>query len=151
MKTRRCGFTLIELMIVVAIIAFLSMIAVPRFTKFLAKAKRAEAYMNLGSIYTALKAHWAEHGSYSSVLNGMGGIGWQSEGVHYYTYGFPGQAGQNYFVGKRGGPIETLAQAKADKNSFVVVATGYINDDKKPDVLTINEKNEIAIVQDSIN
>ena len=51
MKKR--GFTLIELMIVVAIIAFLAIVSVPSFMKFLAKAKRAEAYMNLSSIYGA--------------------------------------------------------------------------------------------------
>ena len=56
------GFTLIELMIVVAIIAFLSMVAVPSFMRFLAKSKRAEAYVNLHSIYAAQKAFWAENG-----------------------------------------------------------------------------------------
>lgn len=148
---KRSGFTLIELMIVVAIVAFLSMIAVPRFTKFLAKAKRAEAYMNLGSIYTALKIHWAENNTYTNILHGKGGIGWEPEGTHYYTYGFAGQPGKNYFAGKVGGSIDTLAQAKADKNSFVVVATGYINGEGKADVLTVNEKNEIKVVQDSLN
>ncbi len=44
---KRTGFTLVELMVVVAIIGFLAMIAVPNFMRFLAKAKRAEAYMNL--------------------------------------------------------------------------------------------------------
>ena len=61
MKRFGRGFTLIELMIVVAIIAFLSIIAVPNFFKFLAKAKRSEAYMNLSSIYTAQKT--AQHDS----------------------------------------------------------------------------------------
>ena len=37
---KREGFTLVELMIVVAIIAFLAMVSVPSFTRFLAKAKR---------------------------------------------------------------------------------------------------------------
>ena len=51
----RNGFSLIELMVVVAIMAFLAMIAVPNFNRFLAKAKRAEAYMNLNSIYVTEK------------------------------------------------------------------------------------------------
>src|SRR5437016_4874696 len=99
------GFTIIELMIVVAIIAFLSMVAVPTFTKFLAKAKRAEAYMNLSSIYAAQKAYWAEHGTYSDVLSGDGGIGWQPEGNINYTYGFAGSEGRNYFTGKLNTPM----------------------------------------------
>src|SRR3989344_4330102 len=99
---KRSGFTLIELMLVVAIIAFLAMVSVPTFTRFLAKAKRAEAYMNLNSIYAAQKAHWAERGSYSDVLNGEGGVGWKPEGYKggganenfYYTYGFGGSEGR---------------------------------------------------------
>ncbi|MGB8367422.1 MAG: prepilin-type N-terminal cleavage/methylation domain-containing protein [Candidatus Babeliales bacterium] len=49
------GFSLIELMVVIAIIGFLAMVGIPSFVKFLAKAKRAEAYMNLSSIYAAQK------------------------------------------------------------------------------------------------
>lgn len=147
---KKIGFTLIELMIVVAIVALLSMMAVPRFSKFLAKAKRTEAYMNLGSIYTALKSHWAQTGNYSSILSGPGGIGWQPEGSHYYTYGFAGQSGKNYFEGSLGGPTSALAHSRADKNGFVVVATAYIADEGKVDILTIDDKNKITIVEDGI-
>ena len=103
------GFTLIELMIVVAIIAFLAMIAIPNFLRYVAKAKRSEVYLNLGAIYTAQKAYWAEHGRYSDVLHGEGGIGWKPEGYRgggkqekfYYTYGFAGGTeGKNHFTGK---------------------------------------------------
>ncbi len=40
---KKSAFSLIELMIVVAIIAFLAMVSVPTFMRFLAKATRAEA------------------------------------------------------------------------------------------------------------
>ena len=46
------GFTLIELMIVVAIIGILAAIAIPNFLKFQAKSKMSEAKTNLGAIYT---------------------------------------------------------------------------------------------------
>lgn len=144
------GFTIIELMIVVAIIAFLSMVAVPTFTKFLAKAKRAEAYMNLSSIYAAQKAHWAEHGKYSDVLSGEGGIGWQPEGSINYTYGFPGAAGRNNFVGKLNTPMSGAGNPHADAQSFVAVAIGDIDGDGQPDVLTVDQNNNIVIVQDDL-
>jgi len=153
------GFTLVELMIVVAIIAFLAVIAVPSFTKFLAKAKRSEAYMNLSSIYTAQKAYWAENGHYSKDLSGSGGLGWKPEGYtsggknekFYYTYGFGGGSeGKNHFTGKLETSHTHLGMTKADKNSFVAGAVGDIDGDGKPDVITIDQHGNIKIVEDDL-
>ena len=135
---KKFGFSLIELMVVVAIMAFLAMIAVPNFNRFLAKAKRAEAYMNLNSIYAAEKAYFVEHGTYSDVLTG-GGIGWKPEGKPYYSYGFTGVEGRNNFIGKSGGQIQN---SRADKTGFIAIAAS----DK--DILSIDENNNIVIVQD---
>src|SRR5579872_3086543 len=126
------GFSLIELMVVVAIIGFLAMVAVPSFTGFLAKAKRSEAYMNLHAMYAAQKAYWAEHGTYSNTLLGHEGVGWKPEGYHgggkdekfYYTYGFGGSEGKNYFTGKLGTVSSHLGSAYADANGFLIVAAG---------------------------
>lgn len=156
---KKSGFTLLELMIVVAIIAFLAMIAMPNLMHFLAKAKRAEAYMNLHSIYAAEKAYFAEKGAYSPVLSGQGGIGWKPEGYKgggkqekfHYTYGFPGSEGKNFFTGKLETPASHLSRGKADKTGFVAVATGYINGQSKPDVITIDQDNTISIVEDALN
>ena len=156
---KKSGFTLIELMIVVAIIAFLAMVSVPTFSRFLAKAKRAEAYMNLSSIYAAQKAYHAEHGTYSDVLNGQGGAGWKPEGYKgggknenfYYTYGFNGAEGRNFFTGRLETSSSHLGQASAGKDSFVAVAAGDIMGSGKPDVLTVDENNRITIVQDGLN
>jgi type IV pilus assembly protein PilA len=145
---KRSGFSLIELMVVVAIIAFLAMIAVPNFNRFLAKAKRAEAYMNLSSIYAAEKAYYAEHGKYSDVLTGEGGIGWKPEGKTYYTYGFAGADGRNHFVGKLG--ASQLQGSRADKNGFVAVAAGDIDGDGDVDVITVDENNNVVIVHDDL-
>jgi len=155
---KRHGFTLVELMIVVAIMAFLAMIAVPNFMRFLAKAKRAEAYMNLHTIYAAQKAHFAETGTYSPILNGQGGIGWKPEGYKgggrnerfNYTYGFPGAEGKSFFTGKLETPASYLGRGKADKNGFVVVAACFINGTHKADVITVDQDNTISIVEDAL-
>ncbi len=143
------GFTLIELMIVVAIIAFLAVVAIPNFLGYVSKAKRSEVYLNLGSIYMAEKAYWAEHGTYSNILTSEG-IGWKPEGQTNYTYGFPGTEGINYVSGKLGGQASDLSLANAGKDTFIVAAVADIDGDGQPDVITINEKREINILQDDL-
>ena len=49
------GFTLIELMIVVAIIGILAAIAIPNFVRFQARARQSEASTNLKSLFTGLR------------------------------------------------------------------------------------------------
>jgi len=153
------GFTLIELMIVVAIICFLSVIAVPNFFKFLAKAKRSEAYMNLGSIYTAQKAYWAENGTYSTKLSGKDSIGWKPQGYtsggkkekFYYTYGFGrGSEGSSYFTGKKETSHTYLNMTMADNESFIAGAVCDIDGDGKPDVITIDHNGKIEIVENDL-
>ena len=79
------GFSLIELMIVVAIIGILSSIAIPNFRNFQVKSRRAEAATNLKSLTTANAAYYAENEGYTSSLDR---IGWQPEGKPRYTYGW---------------------------------------------------------------
>ena len=156
---KKAGFSLIELMIVVAIIAFLAMVSVPTFQKFLAKAKRAEAYMNLSSIYAAQKAYWAEQGKYTDALSGHNGAGWQPEGYKgggsgenfYYTYGFPGTEGRNYFTGKLQTSSSHLSSARAGANEFVAIAAGDILGNGKVDIIAVDHNNRITVLQDALS
>ena len=61
---RAQAFTLIELMIVVAIIGILAAIAIPNFGKFQCKSKQTEAKSNLKLIQVAEEAYRAENDSY---------------------------------------------------------------------------------------
>jgi len=56
-KTHR-GFTLIELMIVVAIIAILSAIAIPAYTAYVARSKLTEAFSGLSSMSVAAQQYY---------------------------------------------------------------------------------------------
>ena len=58
------GFTMVELMIVVAIVGILAAIAVPEFTQMQLKAKRAEVPVNVEGITTAHLAYDAAHDRY---------------------------------------------------------------------------------------
>ena len=57
-QATEAGFTLVELMIVVAIIGVLSAVAVPNFKKYQAKAKTSEAKIQLAAAYTAEQAFY---------------------------------------------------------------------------------------------
>ena len=63
-RNNQKGFTLIELMIVVAIIGILAAIAIPNFTNYQMKAKTAEAKTNLGAIRTSQEAYMAENDTF---------------------------------------------------------------------------------------
>jgi len=85
MVRRVRGFTLIELMIVVAIIGILAAIAIPNFLKFQCKSKQSEAKTNLSGIFTAEKAFFGEYTSYSTDLMS---VNWKPDGAPAYLYGF---------------------------------------------------------------
>ncbi|MBJ93314.1 MAG: dolichyl-phosphate-mannose--protein mannosyltransferase [Rickettsiales bacterium] len=67
MLRNRKGFTLIELMIVVAIIGILAAIAIPNFISMQLRAKRAELPTNLDGIRTAEKAYHAEWDQFTNA------------------------------------------------------------------------------------
>jgi type IV pilus assembly protein PilA len=99
------GFTLIELMIVVAIIGILAAIAIPNFRSFQLRSKRAELPTNLRSIKIAQMAYHAENAGFVALPQTPVGpvsstkqdwpmpspaafvsIGWQPSGSLYGQY-----------------------------------------------------------------
>ena len=64
LKTKLVGFSLLELMVVVAILGILATVAVPRFNIFRARSRQAEAKSNLGVIFTLQESFNIEHEKY---------------------------------------------------------------------------------------
>lgn len=101
----RRGFTLVELLIVVAIIGVLSTIGIPTFRKMIQKSRQAEAKTMLGGLYTSEAAFYAEWGLYGGNLRGIGfdvdGLDYSSNHGRYpgtYHVGFPESGACNVYI-----------------------------------------------------
>lgn len=82
-KSQVGGFTLIELMIVVAIIGLLAAIAFPNFLNYQCKARQSEAKYSLGIILTSQESYLAEYDMYASTL---GSISFSQKPAAKYSY-----------------------------------------------------------------
>src|SRR2546428_7639290 len=100
------GFTLIELMIVVAIIGILAAIAIPNFIKFQARSKQSESKSNLKAAYTAEKAYYQEKDTYSNLIFA---VGFSPERSNRYSYDLGGGAFTD-----RSASVETFSTAKTE-------------------------------------
>src|SRR5438093_8324734 len=81
-------FTLIALMIVVAIIGILAALAIPNFMSYQAKAKQSEAKVGLGGIFTAATAYFASNGTYT--VSSPSELDYAPAGSPVYTFNYGG-------------------------------------------------------------
>lgn len=90
------GFTLIEIMIVVALIAILAAIAIPSYVGIQKRAARSEARANLEAIALALEGQMAENNNYGTA------------GTNYW-YICGGTCVKSTFAGYTAAPLATIA------------------------------------------
>ena len=146
------GFTLIELMIVVAIIGILAAIAIPNFLRFQAKSKQSEAKTNLGGIFTAQTSWFAEN----NVFADLDQISWAPVGssVRYkYTMGTAA-----FDLGLASVVIVPADWAGADPGivnaaplfGFTAGAQGNIDTDARNDAWTMNEARTLVNRTDDV-
>lgn len=72
------GFSLIELMIVVAIIAILAMVAYPSYQDYVRRAARAEARAAILNMAQLQERNFSDRGAYVAVSSGALTDGWQN-------------------------------------------------------------------------
>jgi len=94
------GFTLIELMIVVAIVAILAAIALPSYQEQVRKSRRAQARSDLAEIVQGLERSFTVNRSYASTVYSLpfNHSPREAAGSGFYTLSFASQTATTYKV-----------------------------------------------------
>jgi type IV pilus assembly protein PilA len=154
------GFTLIELMIVVAIIGILAAIAIPNFLTYQAKAKQSEAKVALGAIFTSETAMFAESpvGATGYSASNIAQLGYAPAGTPKYTYWVPTTAaGTSTMVSPNNISVplllsgcdravtpSTVTAVGGDLAGFTAGAKGQIDSDATCDEWHINDARSLT-------
>lgn len=93
-KNRASGFTLIELMIVVVIVAILAAIAMPSYQRYVLRSHRTVAINALLDMASREARYYSTNNAYTNALTGVNGLGYASDPAPvpdattiYYTLG----------------------------------------------------------------
>jgi type IV pilus assembly protein PilA len=149
MKNKK-GFTLIELMIVVAIIGILAALAIPDFMKMLAKSKQSEAKSNLGAIFTGQVAYFGEQNTYGNMFEL---IAWAPEGQSLYAYYLDADT----VINRKGdtdnpcAPASDPGAAATTATAFIANATGNVDNDTTCDEWYIDERKNLVNSVNDVN
>lgn len=120
-EKRDAGFTLTELLIVVAIMAILAATAVPGYSRYTTKAKQGQAQQALVSLGQYEEMYRFSHGSYTATMADLTTLGY-SAGTTLYA----------------------VSVTAAGTTTFTATATGNIDSDATIDTWTIDQSGTLT-------
>ena len=118
-KATQKGFTLIELMIVIAIIGIIASIALPSYGDYVTKGKVAEATSNLADLRIKAEQFFQDNRTYA-------GINCTPAGAKFFTYTCTAADGSG---------------ATGDANGYLISATGVAAEGMTDFLYTVNQAN----------
>lgn len=117
------GFTIIELLIVIAVISILAAIALPAYNDYVQRSKLVEAFSTLSDFRVRQEQFYQDNRRYDGAgLNGCGAVAPNSK---YFTFGCV--------------PVTTAPATTAQ--TYTVTATGIANQGLTDFIYTLNEAN----------
>jgi prepilin-type N-terminal cleavage/methylation domain-containing protein len=116
---RKCGFTLIEMLITIAVMGAIVMIALPQYSRYIAKSRQQDAKGQLMAIRQAQEIYKLQYGTYTTVTAVL--TGWRSTAGRY-----------------------TFAVTAADATTFSASATGNVDTDATNDVWTMDQDGNLV-------
>lgn len=137
------GFTLIELMVVVAILGIVAAIAVPNYIRYMAKSRQAEARTNLGGIFVSELTFFGEFTRYDNFqLVGFTLAGGSNR--YAYRVGAGATAGTDLIVpgiGADPGDNTIIGSgiAGVPAPGFTATATANLDNDASIDMWHVND------------